>query len=398
MTDEWYDRLTRQSVSLVPFRLPFLPDWWRMAQFQVLHREAKALVEGAGPDDPNLQSLQARARQELQRTDKATADYDHALMLAPGEPRLLLARARRLADLNRWEQAETDITRAIALKPDDPYYRSQRNRIYIARGRADELAVEYAARLDRSTAGPRVATERSEVAQELAEWDEVFARLTLQRPSDPFLWMGRGRYHVLRSRWKEAAVDYARGIKSREPSVDWFEYAAVLCLAGDISGHRDFITWAAERAGASRDPFACFNLARMSAIVPDSPIEPARAVRWAEHKLPEREAYRSAHALGLALYRAGRYQEAIRQLEESATQWPDNLLDGQNRLVLAMAQYHLKDLATARQSLAGAIARNAQQGGKTLPIPVWLGYQLLLREAEALILETSDSARTAKDR
>jgi tetratricopeptide (TPR) repeat protein len=394
---QWYDRVTRESLRSVPFRLPELPDWWDLADFQVLHQEAKALIEGEAPEDPNLTALQARARQELQSRDKATADCDHALMVSPDETRLLVARAHRLGDLGRWEQAETDIGRAVALQPDDPKIRRERNRIFLARGRIDELAVEYAARLGRSKIGPKWDTERNKLALELAEWDPIFTRLTRERPDDPFLWIGRGRYYVLRNQWNEAAAAYARGIKAREPSIDWFEYAAVLCLAGDRAGYRDFVTWAAERAGASADPYTMFLLARMSGITADSPIAPARSLRWAEQAATLKEADLFKQALGLALQRAGRYQEAVLRLEEPGAVQTRNAMRPQNNLVLALAYFRLNDLERARRSLARALAAIPAQGTNTLP-PDWVGVQLLGREAEALISGASEPAKTSGER
>src|SRR5260370_29637005 len=97
--EEWYDRVTRDVLEGQTFNPWNHGDfWWEMAQFQVLHREAKQLIEGSAyKEDANLKALQARAGEVLKVRDKATADYDLALMLHPELSRLWLARGRRVA-------------------------------------------------------------------------------------------------------------------------------------------------------------------------------------------------------------------------------------------------------------------------------------------------------------
>jgi tetratricopeptide (TPR) repeat protein len=232
----------------------------------------------------------------------------------------------------------------------------------------------------------------------VARADEVFSRLSRQRPDDPYLWIGRGRHNALQSRWKEAAASYARGVKAREPSIDWFEYAAALCLAGDSAGYRDFVTWATGRAGTSADPYTALVLARMSGIVPGSPVAPSRAVGWAEQSINSEDHPLSSCILGLAHYRAGRYQEAIRKLEETETKRPEKASSAQSKLVLAMAYFRLEDLAAARGSLARAIAAIPDPNTEGLAPADWLAVQVLRREAENLIPRTSEPAKPPGDR
>ena len=68
--EEWYDRTTEERVAAEPFQIPLEP-WWDTAEFQILHREAKALIEGSVQDDPNLKALRARGLKELERRNKA---------------------------------------------------------------------------------------------------------------------------------------------------------------------------------------------------------------------------------------------------------------------------------------------------------------------------------------
>ena len=325
----------------------------------------------------------------------STAAYDHALMVQPDEIRLLRARARRLADLKRWQQAMVDIERGLDLDPGDLQLRSERNRIFIATGRADELAVEYTARLDRAKAGPTWSTERNKVALELARSDEVFSRLAKQRPDDPYLWIGRGRHYALQSRWKEGAADYAR--VSRRPSRASIGSSTQRPLPGRRHRGLPRLPYLGGRPRRhSADPYTTSVLARISAILPDSPIAPRRAVGWAEQSIKsEDERICFPDVMGLTLYRAGRYQEAIRRLEVTETKGTGKARNAQNKLVLAMACFRINDLAAARGSLARAIAAIPEPNIAALVPAEWLAVQLLRREAESLIPNASEPAKTS---
>jgi len=379
--------------------LPDLPNWWTMATFQIAHPEAKALIERMKPDDPNLAPLQARARQELQRRDKDTAAYDHALMVSPDDPLLLLARAGRLVELHRWKQAEADIATAIKLQPGNSQIRSVRNRIYIELGRADELAAAYGAALDQAKDGRETTNSpRNTIAREVAEWDEIFTRLVQQRPDVTSLWIGRGRFHAQQNRWKESAADFARVIRSREPGIDWFLYAGVLTLSGDVSTGRDFLDWAVQRAGTPVESYTAFVLARSVGTSPDLASDSTQALRWAEEALAQsRPPPYYLHARGLALYRVGRYSEAIKQLEESSAAWPDRNGKTQNQLVLAMVYFRLGEVAKAQKWLALAHELIPRSGIGVNPAD-WIGIQLLQREADALIPAVSRPPKTSGDR
>ncbi len=139
------------------------------------------------------------------------------------------------------------------------------------------------------------------------------------------------------------------------------------------------------------DPLTAFTLARTYSLA-IQPLETAeQAVRWAESAV---EADRTAwylHALGMAYYRVGRYDEAIEVLEESnATNWAD-AGKAQNCLVLAMIHHELGDataaenwLSRADEWLAGQIAR-AEGGQMNMPATDWFPINVLRREAGALI-------------
>jgi hypothetical protein len=93
----------------------------------------------------------------------------------------------------------------------------------------------------------------------------------------------------------------------------------------------------------------------------------------------------------LAHYRAGEFEQAIGQLEQSnATGWSDEA-KAQNWLVLAMAHARAGRPDTAHQCLerAKASARKAAPNSPGQPAHAYAGdwgeFQVLLREAESVV-------------
>src|SRR5262249_55434843 len=114
------------------------------SEFLILHREAKALIEGAAKEDPNLKALQARARTLLKNKAKDTAAFDQALWIQPDQARLWLARGRRYAELKRWDKANADLARAVQLRASDPQIVSQLGRVYPELAPPDRVVPELA--------------------------------------------------------------------------------------------------------------------------------------------------------------------------------------------------------------------------------------------------------------
>src|SRR5262249_61605268 len=120
------------------------------------------------------------------------------------------------------DQAAADFGRAIELLPRDRFFNSPRCRLIL----------------------------------ELAGHERVFSALLEARPDEKALWIGSGRYHALRDRWRQAAADYARGIEPvASPSTDeYYEYACVLVLVGDQGPYRGLIRALGEQVEKSNEP------------------------------------------------------------------------------------------------------------------------------------------------
>jgi len=133
-------------------------------------------------------------------------------------------------------------------------------------------------------------------------------------------------------------------------------------------------------------------LARLCLLSPDID-DGATATRFAEQALqsqPNSTYY--LHTLGLAHYRAGRFDEAVRRLEESIRAEPGWAGAPLNSLALAMAHHRLGHADESRRWLGKAV-RSADSDTSHPWAPTLMGMHIhdslvwprLRREAEALV-------------
>ena len=163
--------------------------------------------------------------------------------------------------------------------------------------------------------------------------------------------------------------------------------ASLLLASGDRAGWRSAIAALLDRFGGTINALTANRSPGPVSLGPDATADPG-VPRPAGRGWPSRR-QRSAtrpddlNTLGAALYRAGRFDEAIRRLEESI-----RLPGGESRpedwAFLAMAHHRLGHRDEARPLARPAAGSSAQHG----PDPVLdeLEIRLLRSEAEAVIL------------
>jgi tetratricopeptide (TPR) repeat protein len=216
--------------------------------------------------------------------------------------------------------------------------------------------------------------------------------LVAAAPADQQLRLRRAFAHAELGEWEKATADYekAAALGANSPWV-WWAPAVTRLASGDADGYRRSCARALEHFEKINDPVGAVNLVWTCALLPDAVPDPARLVRLAEKgiaALPKDPWYPSD--LGVALYRAGRYEEAVRRLNEA--QPPDPYVT-YHALFLAMSHARLGHGAEARQWLEKGVRAieqdERQQRDDPAYVPVWWGARfrgpLLRREAEALI-------------
>jgi Flp pilus assembly protein TadD len=306
------------------------------------------------------------------------------------------ARARSLAKLGRFSDAEAAFTEAVRARPSLSAVWIDRGAYYITRSRLEQAAADFAKALDLEPGDRTWPSHRIRWLLELVPRDRLYARLQELRPHDGRLWTFRGRYYALRNRWDQAARDLERGVESAPPdSEEWFEHACLRVLVGDREGYRRLVRSMQQRAAGTKDHVVTSILVRCCNLAPNPVVEPDQVVRWAEQAVSGGSRRWDLHLLGTALYRAGRFEEAIKRLgglmSSSSGKQETGPAGAQIRLVLAMAHQRMGNTTQAR-SLLDEVVRwwNNVEAGKadgavSLPAPEWLWLQVLRREAEALI-------------
>jgi tetratricopeptide (TPR) repeat protein len=130
--------------------------------------------------------------------------------------------------------------------------------------------------------------------------------------------------------------------------------------------------------------------------MPRAVAEPAVLVRLAEKDVLKNRFHDCLRTLGAALYRSGRFDEAVKRLTE-ATEIAGDESDAWNWLFLAMALHRQGHSEEARGALTHAVERidqlSLEQPGQPsaisrLPWHERMSLLLLRGEAESLVLES----------
>jgi WD40 repeat protein/tetratricopeptide (TPR) repeat protein len=291
---------------------------------EVLERSARRTAEMAAldrrlqahPDDADALCERGGAKLRALRWSEAIADLEQGLRLRPDDPdaRLLLAEAYLGTD--RLTPAKTILDRHVARLPRDLDARLRRGLVALRLGQAQAAADDFTSVL---------ATDSQ---HEDARYRRARAWLALGRSQD-------------------ALTDLDELIRS-DPQI-----VAFLELRGEVHdhlGHHQAAQADRERAAALLPPSAAElnNTAWELATGPVYLRDPERAVslaRKAVARVRDRAVY--LNTLGVALYRAGRYGEAVPILQRSRAAHGGQF-DGFDLYFLAMAHQRLGDRVSAR--------------------------------------------------
>jgi WD40 repeat protein/tetratricopeptide (TPR) repeat protein/tRNA A-37 threonylcarbamoyl transferase component Bud32 len=274
---------------------------------------------------------------------------------AYGEARVLDAPSWvRRRDLATAEAARAGAMEFLAPPPPDPvgWHRQQAEECDRA-GQWFAAVWHYNRLVDRGAADGRVWYRRGYAYKRLDECAKAvpdLERAVALLPDDVAAWWELGNAQAWLDRWDEATVSYARAIELGAKGWDALYHHAIFSLRrGDTATYRRRCAEGLQRFEQTKDGEAAAWTARACTVGPDAGVDPARVVKLAEKGVqagPQFQPY--LNTLGAALYRAGRYEEAIRRLDEAlnapaqgGTAWAS--------LFLALAHHRLGHADEARR-------------------------------------------------
>jgi WD40 repeat protein/predicted Zn-dependent protease len=378
------------------------------------------------PEDGLARVLRGKVYVEQQQLDRAAADWDKALKVGPRErivrwfsmyqadcvekeqwptalwylarltaahpedPALWLRGASIHERLKQWQEAADAYGQALKLQTDDPQLWRQQAQCYLKLEQWDRAAAAYAGLLALLPATSNQFAERSQLCQELAGREALYAKLVELRPKDWLLRIDRARYHARRSQWQLAAAEYARAPEDRPVNEDAFEQACAYLLTGDAKGYEQLCRRLIAHVGQDPEPFTAFVLARTCGLAPHGSDAPLRAVQWGQRAVASDRNAWYLHALGMAHLRAGQFEEALQRFQQSAaSNWNNG--PALIALSLALGHHHLGHVDESRSWLGKAEDRiksftpETLQGVTSLPATDWLEMHVLRQEAERLV-------------
>jgi WD40 repeat protein/tetratricopeptide (TPR) repeat protein len=231
---------------------------------------------------------------------------------------------------------------------------------------------------------------RGEAPAERGLWEPAeaaYAEALRAQPFDSSVWSAVARFHLSRGRAARAAADLTEAVRHQPDDIELRrQLGLTLLIAGDRIGWRRVIADLRDRYPGATNTYTATCVARACAWGPDAVADPEAPVRLAEAavKGATDTSYQAnaLNSLGAVLYRAGRFEEAIRRLGEAV-----RILKGGlpvDWAFLAMAHDRLGHHAEARRWLERL--RNHQPSAD--PSLFWheMVIRLLRSEAEAVIL------------
>jgi tetratricopeptide (TPR) repeat protein len=211
-------------------------------------------------------------------------------------------------------------------------------------------------------------------------------------PASAAMYNSLGLIHAGRAEWRSAIQNYSKVVElAPSDHVAYHCLAPLLVQIGDLDGfgrHRERVL---RQFAATADPMIAERMARDCLLLPP-PTEDLEAIGKMVATAAAKQAGEWVDLLkGLAEYRAGRFASAAVWLQKLANRNGQGIPAVQGAVVLAMAQYQLRQPAEARATLARGRELARAKLPKLVPgnlDPDWnevMTSRALIREARELI-------------
>ena len=278
----------------------------------------------------------------------------------------------------------------------------------VARQKADDQAQENAQGL-KDLQRAHILLDRGRFYTELNRWDDAdrtFTEAIRLRPDYGNAWEARGQLYSMLGLFDMAAFDLTKAFEFHKPVVSWRWYAQALLHLnlGEPENYRRVCDQMRQHFEGSSGRSPVMDLLRTWALVPQSTADLSKILEAGESVVDSHSDAWFRYVLGVANYRLGRHDQAVRRLQESLTSdshWPARPI---GYPVLAMAYYRQGNIDLAKQALRDATQvleqwtqqmyspRNGDywpvhQGAEaTWPIPRWEWLEFRRNYRDAMIL------------
>jgi tetratricopeptide (TPR) repeat protein/serine/threonine protein kinase len=414
----------------------------RVALANVLHRKGEAdeaITEyrraiALDPKNFNARINLGNALKAKGEVDKAIAEYRQAIALDPRHAPVRTNLGNALHQKGDVDGAIAEHRKAIALDPRyAPAYYNLGNALH-KKGQVDEAITEYrkAIALNLQYAPARVnlgnaLRDKGQVEEAIAEYREAIA-LDPRLPNAPLalgrtlaasgrlddaiavysqaigrrfpharFWWERANCYARQGKWSEATADYAEAGRREPRDIGPWHFGALARLAArDRDGYRRLCDDMLRQFGKAETPNAARTAVWTCTLTPDAVADFGPLAELAEAlRAKDSKGWGCLGVVGAALYRAGRFKEAVARLDEACAA---HSAGGNARdwLLLALAHHRLGNADQARHWLARGSqwldkATREKLDDRWFGTPLaWhtrLSLDLLRREAEGLIRE-----------
>jgi serine/threonine protein kinase/tetratricopeptide (TPR) repeat protein len=373
------------------------------AQVSGLCRETSQSIHGnTSHVDQIFDQAQSTRRRVYESVEPATSAYDDLVVIAPTSPLALLARAQRLVELGRVDEAAGDIETAITLAPADVEVISRAAKFWAARGDVDRTRAAFQRAFEADRKGHNSWKQPStSVAYRLMKYPDVFDQIledaaSLSPIERAVLWLARGRRQARIGDFAEAREAYERAFELRDRFFlhnTVTEYAALLLLTDDVEAYEEMLPRANERLHDAPLP--------LSRTVLLGSTNPDTAQRYSEHPELMDGAWES-HAIALAHYRLGNFEEALRlateqlkrPLRHSPKTWPILVMANHRLGHSEEAQLWCSKLQEWLQLMKDAEDWELEVFPDCMHPSEWLMAQVLYREAQQVLGEPAGAEPT----
>jgi tetratricopeptide (TPR) repeat protein len=289
------------------------------------------------------------------------------------------ARARAWMERMRWAEAEAAFDEAVAARPFDIAILLERARFFAAHSRGrradDDFATAYL-----------LGNREPALLDTIYSSESIIRRVVAESANSAApIWANRGEWLAKRQLWTEAAAAAGEAVRLEPENLDYRRHQVLALLAaGDHTGLRRTRTDMLDRFRMTTDTTIANTVAWQSVMTACEEPDLTETLRLAE--LAANWAPRNAsilNTLGAALYREGRFAEAVRRLEEGI-QKKAGVSEAADWVFVAMAHNRLSHHDEARRWLDRFHDRSPNLG----PSAFWdeLEIRLLQAEAEAVVL------------